>query len=71
MPDKGSERLLDAIILELLQAAGAEMTYRELERRVAERLEQGVDTSALRQAIWRLIADRSAILTPQRTLRAS
>jgi hypothetical protein len=71
MPDTGDERALDAAILELLRESDRELTPDEVESSLAEHTGQQVDTFSVRRAIWRLVLHKQAVLTSQRTVRAS
>ena len=67
--DNGRKRI-DKLILEVLQETEGELTAKDLEIALSAKGE-AADPHAIRDAIWRLIADREAVLTPQRTLKAS
>ena len=62
---------IDAILLDELQSSGLELSADELEQRVSRRMQQAVDTFDVREAIWRLIEDKSVILTSRWTFKAT
>jgi hypothetical protein len=71
MPNNGNQQRIDTIILDLLRSSGKDFTADELEKSVSEKLQRDVDTFDVRKAIWRLVADKLAILTENRTLRVA
>jgi hypothetical protein len=65
-----NEQRIDSILLEVLQESGHEMTTEDLERELAERGHGQFGRFEVRESIWRLIVERSVVLTPQRTIKA-
>lgn len=71
MPENGNEVVLDRVILDLLQSSSKELTPDEVEVGLVDRTGHKVDTFAVRRAIWRLVLRGEAIVTPQRSVKAS
>jgi hypothetical protein len=59
---------LDGKVLTILQTAKEPLTIPEIEKRLAGQIE--ADTFDVRDAVWRLIADRRAEFTPKRYVKA-
>ena len=70
MSTAGSGQTVEALILEVLRETGRDLTPEEVEAALTERSGQKIGTLEVREAIWRLIVAKSAVLTPRRTIRA-
>lgn len=69
MANADNKLQLENAILELLRESGQEFTADELEKKLVERYCQEINPREVREAIWRLVADRQAVLTPRRAVK--